>query len=56
MDVGVSHRSWVTDDRKIAMKQRLRNLKLIVDHVIEHINESKVNIQTFQRIISSTLR
>lgn len=32
--------TWVTEDRKVAMKQRLRNLKLIVDHTIEHINDT----------------
>eukprot|EP00595_Chromulina_sp_UTEXLB2642_P002390 CAMPEP_0196767874 /NCGR_PEP_ID=MMETSP1095-20130614/42065_1 /TAXON_ID=96789 ORGANISM="Chromulina nebulosa, Strain UTEXLB2642" /NCGR_SAMPLE_ID=MMETSP1095 /ASSEMBLY_ACC=CAM_ASM_000446 /LENGTH=545 /DNA_ID=CAMNT_0042136649 /DNA_START=42 /DNA_END=1683 /DNA_ORIENTATION=- len=37
--------SWVTEERKLAIKQRLRNLKLIVDHIIEHIHESKMMIQ-----------
>mmetsp|Transcript_19892 Transcript_19892/g.18064 ORF Transcript_19892/g.18064 Transcript_19892/m.18064 type:complete len:497 (+) Transcript_19892:50-1540(+) len=35
--------SWVTEERKLAIKQRLRNLKLIVDHIIEHIHESKID-------------
>lgn len=44
--------TWVTEERKIAMKQRLRNLKLIVDHTIEHINETSINQSLLEEVHS----
>jgi len=47
---GELSKSWVTEERKVLMKQRLRNLKLTVDHVIDHINESQVDISLLKEI------
>jgi zinc transporter ZupT len=43
-------RSWVTEDRKLMMKQRLRNLNLIVDHIIEHMHETNVDASLLREL------
>ena len=42
----INNNSWVTEDRKFAMKQELRSMKHIIDHIVEYCSyssESKNN-------------
>jgi cytochrome c556 len=48
---GATPSVWVTEQRKKAMKTRLGNMKLIIDHIIEHMNEAQINADLLKEMI-----
>ena len=42
--------SWVTEERKQTMKNRLSNLKRIVAHLMEHMNEPTIDREILKEV------
>ena len=51
LDSPISSATWVTDECKLAIKQRIRNLKLIADHIIEHVQDPQVDVAVLHEVI-----
>jgi hypothetical protein len=42
--------TWVTEEKKHMMQQKLKTLNYIADHIVDHINEPEINKEMLREV------